>query len=65
MPRFIEVKNGKGEWMVVDTKSIPHKVLCICSGYDAPFSCEQIIEALEGFHTTLYSKFSIGNSTNG
>lgn len=51
--------------MVVDTKSIPHKVLCICSGYDAPFSCEQIIEALEGFHTTLYSKFSIGNSTNG
>jgi hypothetical protein len=51
--------------MIVDTKSIPHRVLAVCSGYDAPFNCQLIIEALEAFNTSLYTKFITGESTYG
>lgn len=66
MGRYIELKGEHGERMVVDTKSIPFRVICVCSGYDAPFNCEEIINALEAFHVSLYSKFTIGEiSSNG
>lgn len=65
MPRFIEVRSEKREYLIVDTKSIPHRVICTCSGYDAPHNSEQIIQALEEFHKTLYAKLSIGVSTHG
>ena len=65
MPRYLELKNEKREWMIVDTKSIPHRVLAVCSGYDAPFNCQLIIEALEAFNTSLYTKFITGESTYG
>lgn len=57
MPRFVELRNEKRDWMVVDTKSIPHKVLCTCYGYDAPINCRLIVEALEFHHNHLYGMF--------
>lgn len=63
--RYIAIRNEKREYLIVDTKSVPHRVLCTCTGYEAPFNCEQIIEALETFHNGLYSKFSVKESTNG
>lgn len=56
MPRYVELRKER-EWLVVDTKSMPFRVLCVCSGYDAPFNAQLIIEALEGHHNHLYSKF--------
>lgn len=65
MPRFVELRGEKREWMIVDTKSIPHKVLCTCVGYDAPLNCQMIIEALEAYNLALYSKFLVGVSSDG
>lgn len=62
MARFYELRTEKGEWLIVDGKSSPPRVLATCCGYDAPFNCKEIIEALEAFNTKLYNAFSMGSS---
>jgi hypothetical protein len=65
MPRFLETKGEKpNEWMVLDTKSIPFRVLCTCRGYEAPLNAKFLVEALNSYHAQLYSKFLTINSTD-
>jgi hypothetical protein len=56
MTRFIEVKGQDGQWQVMDMQGNPH-VICICTGFKAPLYAEYICQALEAYHSDLYSKF--------
>lgn len=61
--RFFEVRGeDSGEWLVLDGKRQPPRVICRCHGWHAPRDAAFIATALEAYHSGLYAKFSLGDS---
>jgi hypothetical protein len=61
--RFFEVKGEEsGEWLVVDAKRHPPRVICRCLGWSAPKNAALIAAALEAHNAELYSKFPFAGS---
>ena len=61
--RFFEVRGEEsGEWLVVDGKRHPPRVICRCLGWNAPKNAALIVAALEVHNSELYSKFPIDGS---
>jgi hypothetical protein len=61
--RFFEVRGEEsGEWLVLDGKRHPPRVICRCLGWNAPKNAALIAAALEARHSELYSKFSLDGS---
>jgi hypothetical protein len=62
--RFFEARGEEsGEWLVLDAKRHPPRVICRCVGWNAPKNAALIAAALEAHHSELYSKFAIGASS--
>ena len=56
--RFFEVMGEEsGEWLVLDSKRHPPRVICRCRGWNAPKNAALIVAALEAHNSELYSKF--------
>jgi hypothetical protein len=56
--RFFEVRGEEsGEWLVLDGKRHPPRVICRCLGWNAPKNAALIVAALEVHNSELYSKF--------
>jgi hypothetical protein len=61
--RFFEAKGEEsGEWLVLDGKRHPPRVICKCVGWNAPRNAAHIAAALEAHNTELYSKFPLDDS---
>jgi hypothetical protein len=61
--RFFEVRGEEsGEWLVLDGKSHPPRVICRCVGWHAPKNAALIATALEAYNSELYAKFRFGSS---
>jgi hypothetical protein len=61
--RFFEVRGEEsGEWLVLDGKRHPPRVICRCLGWNAPKNAALIVAALEVHNSELYSKFPIDGS---
>jgi hypothetical protein len=61
--RFFEVRGEEsGEWLVLDGKRHPPRVICRCLGWNAPKNAALIVAALEGHNSELYSKFPVDGS---
>ena len=61
--RFFEVMGEEnGEWLVLDGKRRPPRVICRCRGWNAPKNAALIVAALEAHHSELYSKFPLDGS---
>ena len=61
--RFFEVIGEEsGEWLVLDGKRHPPRVICTCRGWNAPKNAALIVAALEAHHSELYSKFPLDGS---
>jgi hypothetical protein len=61
--RFFEVRGEEsGEWLVLDAKRRPPRVICSCRGWNAPKNAALIAAALEAHHSELYSKFPLDGS---
>ena len=61
--RFFEVRGEEsGEWLVLDAKRHPPRVICRCLGWNAPKNAALIAAALEAHHSELYSKFPLDGS---
>jgi hypothetical protein len=61
--RFFEVMGEEsGEWLVLDSKRHPPRVICRCRGWNAPKNAALIVAALEAHHSELYSKFLLDGS---
>jgi hypothetical protein len=61
--RFFEVMGEEsGEWLVLDGKRHPPRVICRCRGWNAPKNAALIVAALEAHHSQLYSKFPLDGS---
>jgi hypothetical protein len=61
--RFFEAKGEEsGEWLVLDGKRHPPRVICRCVGWNAPKNAALIATALEAHNSELYSKFALGGS---
>ena len=61
--RFFEVMGEEsGEWLVLDGKRHPPRVICRCRGWNAPKNAALIVAALEAHHSELYSKFPLEGS---
>jgi hypothetical protein len=61
--RFFEAKAEEGgEWLVLDGKRHPPRVICRCLGWNAPKNAALIAAALEAHHSELYSKFALDGS---
>ena len=61
--RFFEVRGEEsGEWLVLDGKSRPARVICRCLGWNAPKNAALIAAALEAHNSELYSKFTLDGS---
>ena len=61
--RFFEVRGEEsGEWLVLDGKRHPPRVICRCRGWNAPKNAVLIVAALEAHHSELYSKFPLDGS---
>ena len=61
--RFFEVRGeDSGEWLVLDGKRQPPRVICRCRGWHAPRDAAFIATALEAYHSALYAQFRLGNS---
>jgi hypothetical protein len=61
--RFFEVRGEEsGEWLVLDGKRHPPRVICRCLGWNAPKNAALIAAALEAHHSELYSKFPLDGS---
>jgi len=61
--RFFEVMGEEsGEWLVLDGKRHPPRVICRCRGWNAPKNAVLIVAALEAHHSDLYSKFPLDGS---
>jgi hypothetical protein len=61
--RFFEVRGEEsGEWLVLDGKSRPPRVICRCLGWNAPKNAALIAAALEAHNSELYSKFPLDGS---
>jgi len=63
-PRFFEARGAKkgGEWLVLDAKHSPPRVICKCVGWHAPKDAAMIVAALEAHHSELYSKFALSSA---
>jgi hypothetical protein len=58
--RFFEVRGEEsGEWLVLDGKRHPPRVICRCLGWNAPKNAALIVVALEAHNSELYSKFPL------
>ena len=61
--RFFEAKGEEsGEWLVLDGKRHPLRVICKCIGWNAPKNAALIAAALEAHNAELYSKFPFDDS---
>jgi hypothetical protein len=61
--RFFEARGEEsGEWLVLDGKRHPPRVICRCVGWNAPKNAALIATALEAHNSELYAKFAIGGS---
>src|SRR5215831_12653001 len=61
--RFFEAKGEEsGEWLVLDGKRHPPRVICKCIGWNAPKNAALIAAALQPHNSDLYSKFPFGGS---
>ena len=61
--RFFEVMGEEsGEWLVLDGKRHPPRVICRCRGWNAPKNAALIVAALEAHNSELYSKFPLDGS---
>jgi hypothetical protein len=61
--RFFEVKGEEsGEWLVLDAKRHPPRVICRCLGWNAPKNAALIVAALQAYNSELYSKFPLVGS---
>jgi hypothetical protein len=64
--RFFEVRGEEsGEWLVLDGKRHPPRVICRCLGWNAPKNAALIVAALEAHNSELYSKFPLDGSASG
>src|SRR6185312_6178744 len=62
-PRFFEAKGDEsGEWLVLDGKRHPPRVICKCVGWNAPKNAALIAAALQAYSAELYSKFPFDDS---
>ena len=61
--RFFEAKGEEsGEWLVLDGKRHPPRVICKCIGWNAPKNAALIVAALQAHDAQLYSKFPFDGS---
>jgi hypothetical protein len=61
--QFFEVRGDEsGEWLVLDGKRHPPRVICRCLGWNAPKNAALIVAALEAHNSELYSKFPFDGS---
>ena len=61
--RFFEVRGEEsGEWLVLDAKRHPPRVICRCLGWNAPKNAALIVAALEAHDSELYTKFPFDGS---
>ena len=61
--RFFEVRGEESdEWLVLDGKRHPPRVICRCHGWNASKNAALIVAALEAHHSELYSKFPLDGS---
>jgi hypothetical protein len=61
--RFFEARGEEsGEWLVLDAKRHPPRVICRCLGWSAPKNAALIVAALEAHDSELYSRFAIEGS---
>ena len=61
--RFFEAKGEEsGEWLVLDGKRHPPRVICKCVGWNAPKNAALIAAALQAYSAELYSKFPFDDS---
>jgi hypothetical protein len=61
--RFFEAKGEEsGEWLVLDGKRHPPRVICKCVGWNAPKNAALIAAALQAHNAELYSKFPFDDS---
>jgi hypothetical protein len=61
--RFFEARGEEsGEWLVLDAKRHPPRVICRCHGWNAPKNAALIVAALEAHDSELYSKFALEGS---
>lgn len=61
--RFFEARGEEsGEWLVLDGKRHPPRVICRCLGWHAPKNAALIAAALEAHNSELYSKFPLDGS---
>jgi hypothetical protein len=61
--RFFEVRGEEsGEWLVLDGKRHPPRMICRCLGWNAPKNAALIVTALEAHNSELYSKFPLDGS---
>ena len=55
--RFFEARDEEsGEWLVLDAKRHPPRVMCKCLGWNAPKNAALIVAALEAHNSELYAK---------
>jgi hypothetical protein len=58
--RFFEARGEESdEWLVLDGKRHPPRVICRCVGWNAPKNAALIASALEAHKSELYSKFRL------
>ena len=58
--RFFEARGEEsGEWLVLDGKHHPPRVICRCLGWNAPKNAALIVAALEAHNSELYAKFPL------
>jgi hypothetical protein len=61
--RFFEARcEENGEWLVLDGKRHPPRVICRCLGWNAPKNAALIVAALEAHDAKLYSRFALDGS---
>ena len=61
--QFFEARGEEsGEWLVLDGKRHPPRVICRCLGWNAPKNAALIAAALDAHHAELYSKFTLDGS---
>jgi hypothetical protein len=61
--RYFEARGEeRDEWLVLDGKRHPPRVICKCVGWNAPKNAALIAAALEAHNAELYSKFPLDGS---
>src|SRR4029079_1026640 len=61
--RFFEVMGEEsGEWLVLDSKRHPPRVICRCRGWNAAKNAALIVAPFEAPHSEIYSKFRLDGS---